>query len=148
MAEAVMKEKIRKAGLENKIFVDSSGTADYHVGQSPDLRTIKTLKKNGMDTNHTGQQLRTEHLLDFDYVLAMDSENLRHIQALIRQAGKPVKAQIALFKSYRNGAFNPDSKDEIDDPYYGDNGAFQRCYDETEAASEGFLQYLKNNGLV
>ena len=42
MAEAVFAESVRRNNVQDKFgVIDSCGTADYHVGEEPDLRYVR-----------------------------------------------------------------------------------------------------------
>src|SRR6188768_3287743 len=84
LAEAIFKHKIKQKGWEQWVEADSCGTANYHIGDSPDPRTLANAKKNGVVIDHCGRQLSEEDLGDFDYILAMDNSNLNNILRLPR----------------------------------------------------------------
>ena len=116
----------------------SAGTIGYHVGNPPDPRAIETAKRRGMDIS--GQRSRKVSANDFDafdYIMAMDKENLSD---LISRSPSNSKAEIALFLNY---AKNP-SVDEVPDPYYGGDAGFDHCLDLIEDAAEGLLEHLIN----
>ena len=47
-AEAMLRRKVREAGLDDRVEVDSAGTADYHVGSPPDRRAIAHGERRGL----------------------------------------------------------------------------------------------------
>ena len=79
LAEAIFKAKAQKMGLSNTLFADSCGTANYHIGDSPDPRTVKNAQSNGIEIVHSGRQLSKRDLTDFDWIFAMDKANLEVI---------------------------------------------------------------------
>src|SRR5688572_24744882 len=79
LAEAIFKDKISKRGLDHLVEAASCGTANYHVGDSPDHRTIANARKNGITIEHVGQQLQAEHLSEYTFILAMDQSNYQNI---------------------------------------------------------------------
>ena len=89
LAEAVFKHQISKKGLENHFFADSAGTANYHVGHSPDPRTIRNALKNGVSIDHRGRQFSAADFEKFDLILAMDASNFDNI---MRVSGAHVHA--------------------------------------------------------
>ena len=84
LAEAICQKKIKALGWENKIVCDSAGTATYHIGKNPDIRSVRIAQNQGIPISHKGQHF-TKHLSeDFDYWIAMDWSNYRDI---VRKVG-------------------------------------------------------------
>lgn len=136
-AQAVFEAYIKNAKLSHCILVDSCGTASYHINEAPDSRAIAAAKRRGYIMAHLrGRQLCLEDFERFDYILAMDKENLANIQAL-----KPVssKAQVALFLDFDTQS----SIHEVPDPYYGGAQGFEQVLNLIESASVGLLQHLQ-----
>ena len=69
LAEAIFNHKIKKAGLIHIFEGDSCGTSSYHIGCSPDARTIKNSLKNGVPVNHAARQLADQDLDLYDLIL-------------------------------------------------------------------------------
>ena len=122
------------AGLD--LEVDSAGTANYHVGEPPDRRTVAAARRRGYEiASLRARQVRHGDLQDFDYVLAMDRANLAELRALAPQTPR---AQLALFLD-----FAPEcGADEVPDPYYGGQEGFERVLDLCEAGARGLLRSL------
>ncbi|MGH8353146.1 MAG: low molecular weight protein-tyrosine-phosphatase, partial [Pseudomonas sp.] len=82
-AEGVFRHKLREAGLEGRIEVDSAGTGDWHVGKPPDSRTRRAAQRRGYDLSPLrGRQVAAADFARFDLILAMDQRNLQHLQGL------------------------------------------------------------------
>ena len=96
---------------ENKLGweVDSAGTGDWHVGQSPDRRSIAVAKKYGVDISQQRAQHFTSQLFDkYDHIFVMDRQNYKDV---IRQASEDSqRAKVSLFLE----------DDIVPDPYYDD----------------------------
>lgn len=141
MAEAVLAHLIKEAGLSDKITLDSAGTGGWHVGEPADPRTLAVLKKHGIAYAGHARQLQRSDFDQFDYILAMDTENLSGIR---RVAGSPKEGQaapeIALFLSYANAA-GLLSKSEVPDPYY--NNQFDAVYELVSVGSKALLDHLR-----
>ena len=88
MAEAIFKEKVKQKGLESIYKADSAGTASYHIGETPDPRTLSTLEDHGISFSHRGQQFDEDLNQQFDYLVAMDSSNKQNMERLIGRADK------------------------------------------------------------
>ena len=121
-----------------KIEVDSAGTADYHIGAPPDLRSRRASSRRGIDISGLrARQVTADDFVRFDLILAMDRENLRELEAM-----KPAnsRASLKLFLEYA-----PDlNLRDVPDPYYRDADAFEEVLDLTSAASRGLLASLED----
>ena len=81
MAQGIMEKKLK----ENNItaFVDSAGTASYHVGDCPDQRATDKSETKGIDiSQYRGRQFTVKDFDDFDLIFAMDNYNMKDIQSL------------------------------------------------------------------
>src|SRR6187402_2304506 len=86
LAEAIFLHKVKHRKIDHLFDVDSCGTANYHIGDSPDSRTIANARKNGVSINHCGRQLEENDLEYYDFILAMDKSNHRNIHRLTNAA--------------------------------------------------------------
>lgn len=136
-AEAVFRARIAKAGLERHILVDSAGTHSYHVGEPPDLRAQGAALQRGYDMSMLrGRQVGTADFERFDYVLAMDRDNLSILQRL---RPHDAESHLGLFLEFaRHGHAR-----EVPDPYYGGKEGFEQVLDLIEDASEGLLEHIQ-----
>jgi protein-tyrosine-phosphatase len=118
------------------IEVDSAGTAAYHIGNLPDKRSIKTLKDVGIDiTTQRARQVKVEDFDEFDWIVAMDAENLANLK---RIAPSYAKAKVVMFGCYRNDV----NFGEVDDPYYGGDDGFVAMKDQLFEIAEDFLAHI------
>jgi protein-tyrosine phosphatase len=148
MAEAVFAHKVKAAGLSDKIEIDSAGTGDWHVGETAHPGTLKILSHNSIPYNGRARHFIAKDLTEFDYVLAMDSDNLAHIGRMVKQAEKvPVNASVAdkrpeisLFLAYANKAGLIDAT-EVPDPYY--TGEYELVYSLVEKGSTALLDHIR-----
>lgn len=135
-AEAMLRRKAQEAGLGHRIEVDSAGTAGYHVGSPPDRRAIVHGERRGLQMKALrGRQVSAEDFERFDFILAMDADNLADLE---RIRPPQARATLALLMSYAPHA----GSDVVPDPYYGSADGFERVLDLVESASEGFLGSL------
>lgn len=136
-AEGVFSALVRKNALEQKIFTDSAGTGDWHVNHPPDPRMINAAQARGVDlTMLRGRQVRTSDFKEFDYLLAMDTQNL---EGLHRIASANVAHKAQLFLSYAPQA----TAHEVPDPYYGGLEGFDHVLDLIEDAAHGLLSHVR-----
>lgn len=132
-AEAMLRKKVHEAGLDDRIEVDSAGTADYHVGSPPDRRAIAHGERRGLAMAQLrGRQVSRDDFDRFDVILAMDDDNLAGLQR-IRPADS--RAQVALLMSYAPQA----GSREVPDPYYGGAEGFETVLDLVESAVDGLI---------
>ncbi len=134
LAEGILKSKLP----ENIFFVDSAGTANYHIGRQPDHRSIETAKKYGVDiTNQRGRQFVVSDFDDFDYIYAMDSTNFNDIISLSRNINDASKIKLIL-----DELTDVDIAD-VPDPYYGGNQSFENVYRILDIACNIIANKLK-----
>ncbi|HUW97726.1 MAG TPA: low molecular weight protein-tyrosine-phosphatase [Acidiferrobacter sp.] len=132
MAEGIFRDLIEQAGLGDQVVVDSAGTHGYHIGEPPDGRAQDTVARRGIEIGALkGRQVQARDLSDFDYVLAMDRDNLDHL----RRFPHGDDTHIRLFLEF---AAHADTT-EVPDPYYGGTRGFDRVYDLLADASAGLL---------
>jgi len=112
MAEVVLREQVRKAGLSDRVIVDSAGTGDWHVGDRMNSKARRELTRNGYDgESHRARQFQPSWLSERDLILAMDAANLRDLRALALPADED---RIRLF-----GEIAALGGQDVPDPYYG-----------------------------
>ena len=135
-AEAVLRQRLQRAGLAERIDVDSAGTGDWHIGKAPDSRTQEAAKRRGYDLSSLrGRQVSPDDFARFDLILAMDGANLRDLQRL-----RPAQARGELDLYLRRFGL---AEDEVPDPYYGGSEGFEHVLDLLEQASDALLIELK-----
>jgi protein-tyrosine phosphatase len=118
VVEAIARLEFARAGID--VHVDSAGTADYHVGEQADSRSLASAQLAGYDASpHRARQLSAEDFERFDAVLAMDNSNLREI---LSRCPAPLRGKVDLFLRYAGVA----SPLEVPDPYYGGDADFRR----------------------
>lgn len=139
MAEAVF--RAQSVSNQQISHVDSAGTGAYHTGDSPDPRTMRTLEDNGItDYRHAARKVMLSDFTQFDFILAMDDDNLRHLlrsKQRLHKNNDTTKCQIRLF-----GDFGGQKGEEVMDPYYGAHDGFKIAFDQMMRFSQGFTKYL------
>ncbi|ODO10802.1 hypothetical protein I350_01400 [Cryptococcus amylolentus CBS 6273] len=150
MAEAVLKHQITarpdsfKARFD--VRVDSAGTGAYHEGDSADPRTVAVCRKHNVPINCIARAVERQDFQKFDYILAMDQNNL---ETLLHRKPAGSKAQVSMFGSFdpsvpkaNQGSHKTRAK-EIDDPYYGGRDGFDKSFERCTKFGDGFLDYLE-----
>jgi protein-tyrosine phosphatase len=136
-AEGVMLHLLQQQGLATKISVDSAGTHGYHIGAPPDARTQATARRAGVELS--GLRARQVSAADcelFDVVLAMDRNNLQHLQAICPPAHQHKLQLLMVYAPTWQSA-------DVPDPYYGGTNGFERVLDMVHDACQGLLTELR-----
>jgi protein-tyrosine phosphatase len=133
-----MKHLVREARLEHIIEVDSAGTGGYHVGEAPDSRACMAAERRGFAMNGAARQFKRSDWKKFDYVLAMDTSNLRDLRETAPDAA--ALSKLALLRSFDPHA-PPNAP--VPDPYYGGEDGFDKVLDLCHAACAGLLAHIR-----
>ena len=136
-AHGVFQHMLEMEGLSDRIEVDSAGTHAYHVAEPPDRRAQEAASRRDVDLSSIRARRSTvEDFEAFDYVLAMDQDNLASLERLCPEG---MEYKLRLFLSFAPGL----GISEVPDPYYGGTAGFERVLDLIEAASRELLNYLR-----
>lgn len=142
MAEAVMRHLVKEAGLTDAIDVDSAGTGDWHIGRPPHEGTRKQLDQHRI--SYAGMKARLVDESDFelfDYIVCMDSNNKRDVQAMLNGSAKQLKSREQLFTFME---LLPDhGVKDVPDPYY--SGNFSYVYELVDAGCRQLLTKIKTD---
>jgi protein-tyrosine phosphatase len=121
LAEGIMLHLKEKNNLN--IEIDSAGTANYHVGEKPDERTIANAFEHGINLNPLrARQFVKEDFKNFDLILCMDNANKKNVLSLTNIENE--KLNVHLFLEYTHD----DNLIEVPDPYYGSNQDFENVF--------------------
>ncbi len=157
MAEGVFRHIVGEAGLAARFEIDSAGIGDWHEGEPPDARATATAASRGIRLEGRARQVRPGDLRRFDYILAMDTDNLTALRRLA-DAGHPAPggkgrpaptAEVRLFREFETAApgaeaaGTPGDDLNVPDPYYGGPAGFDRVYDMVERSARGLLQHIR-----
>ncbi|WP_460049427.1 low molecular weight protein-tyrosine-phosphatase [Sessilibacter sp. MAH2] len=139
-AEAVFRQiivnRMNEGSLLRDMSIDSAGTGAWHIGSQPDSRAIAAGRTRGYDLSSLrARQVSNQDFSQFDFILAMDNDNLRNLRNL--SSLNNFRGHLGLFLD-----FSPSSETEVPDPYYGGSEGFDHVLDLIESASHGFIDYL------
>lgn len=127
LAEGILKSKVNN----NEVFVDSAGTAAYHVGNLPDVRSIAVASKFGIDiTNQKARKFTVKDFDTFNVIYAMDDSNYQNILSLSRNNEDAQKVKMILNEA------QPTHNLSVPDPYYGGTSGFEDVYKMLDEACE------------
>lgn len=133
LVEAVARLRCAQAGLP--VTLASCGTSNWHVRKGADPRMLRAAAAAGYDlTPHRARQVQSDDFARYDWVLAMDSDNLQTLRSLRDQQG----SEPELFLPWAGVA----SPMEFPDPYFGDEGGFRRSIALAERAVDGLITRL------
>ena len=132
-----MRHIVNEHGLSGEIDVDSAGTGGWHTGEPPHTGTRKRLTQAGISYDGIyARKLSREDIAKFDYIIGMDSENLRDIRSYCSQGTSS--------KTHLLADFVPDcswkSGKDVPDPWY--TGDFDETFELVHEGCEQLLAYL------
>ncbi len=150
MAEYVMKFLVSQKGLEEKFYIDSAATSTEEIGNPVHYGTRNKLNSVNIPVgNHRARQITKKDLEEFDYLIGMDSANIRNMKRFYGFDG-------FAFGSYASEK-NPSAKkelenkickllefagssDDIADPWY--TGNFDLTYNDVLKGCKSLLNKL------
>ena len=119
LAHGILASKLPKS----KFYIDSAGTAAYHVGHKPDRRSIKVARENSIDiSTQRARQFKHSDFETFDHIYAMDTSNYNHIIRLARNNEDIGKVKLFLEENHAIENKN------VPDPYYGNYNDFEAVF--------------------
>lgn len=135
LAEAAFRAEAARAGLN--ATTDSAGTADYHVGEPPDPRAIRTAARFGIDiAGYRGRQVQAADFDRFSHILAADHANLANLE---RIAPRAHGAKLSLLLDLVPGR----AGEALADPWYGDEDGFLVTWNDVSAAARALVAELQ-----
>lgn len=137
-AEEVMRQVVRKAGLESDFVLDSAGISNYHQGELPDPRMRLHAARRGYQLTHLSRPVTYQDFFDFDMLIGMDDSNME----ALHDRAPGIEEERKLFRMTDFCLMHPDV-DHIPDPYYGGDQGFELVLDILEDACSGLLEYLQ-----
>ena len=141
-AEGVFRKIVSDADLDADILVDSAGTHTYHIDEPPDRRARAAAERRGIPLdNIRARRVNDEDFERFDYILAMDEDNLLMLR---ESAPEHHRSKISLFLEFAGSS----PVLEVPDPYFGGASGFERVLDLVEEASHGLLETLRRESAL
>jgi protein-tyrosine phosphatase len=137
MADGLMRKKVQDNQLD--VYVDSAGTANYHVGGAPDTRMTATAKSKGIDISGLkARQFIVSDFDAFDLIYVMDQSNYNNVVRLARNETDIQKVQLIL--ELRTSPHEI----EVPDPYYGGQDGFEHVYQLLDESTDIIIKRLTN----
>ena len=133
----MFQDMVNKRGLADRFYIDSAATSTEEIGNGPHYGTIGKLREVGIPlVPHRARQMTRADYNNFDYLIGMDSYNIRN---MTRIAGGDPDGKIYLMLSFAG------STRSIADPWY--TGNFDETYDDLVEGLGAFMKYLQNKGI-
>ena len=134
MAEFVMKDMVKKAGLEEEIYVESAATTYEEIGNDIYPPAMRKLREKGIPFSHRAARRMTKNDYEkFDYIIGMDRENLRDMRMICD--GDPEK-KISLLPEHAG------IHRDVADPWY--TGNFDATWEDVTTGCAALLEELKH----
>ncbi|MBR3881663.1 MAG: low molecular weight phosphotyrosine protein phosphatase [Clostridia bacterium] len=132
MAEFVLKDMVRRRGLEEEFIIESRGTSSEEIGNDVHYGTVRKLNSVGVPVEHRQATKFTKRDYDeFDYIIGMEARNVRDIMTFIDEDPDD---KVCRLLDYSN---NPR---DIADPWY--TGNFDITYQDVVEGCEAFLKSI------
>lgn len=135
LGEAALRRHAANRGI--KMVIDSAGTGGWHVGQAPDPGSQAVAKAHGADiSRQRARQVKPEDFQRFDYIIAMDQQNLSDLQAMMPA---DACAEMILLLDH-----HPDDQcQDVPDPYGGDDSAFAEVWQLVDVATARICAHIQ-----
>jgi len=128
LAHGILEHMAKEQGLDWE--VDSAGTGNWHVGEAPDRRSIRTAARHGIDISSKVCRLFSVSDFDtYDHIFVMDRNNLSDILAMARNKEDTQKVRLLLGDKI------------VPDPYY-DDSQFEPVFRMIEAGCREIIRKL------
>ncbi|MBR4787182.1 MAG: low molecular weight phosphotyrosine protein phosphatase [Bacteroidales bacterium] len=132
MAEFVMKRKVEERGLSAQFEIASAATSREEIGNPVYPPARRMLQTHGIScAGKTARQMTRADYEQYDYIIAMDRNNLRNMQRIV---GQDIDGKISLLMDYT------DTPRDVADPWY--TGDFQATWDDVQEGCEGLLERI------
>ena len=132
MAEMIMKELVRREGLEGNMVIASCATSTEEIGNPVYPPARAELARRGIPCERRGaRQLTRRDYADYDLLLCMDSWNVRNT---LRIVGSDPEGKVHKLLEYAGRA------DDVADPWYSDR--FDVAYEDILSGCEGLLEAI------
>ena len=139
MGEMVLKHLVRQEYLEDYFYINSAATSREEIGNGVHYGTRRKLQQVGIFCeDHRAVQMTKKDYEKYDYIIGMDSWNLRNMQRIV--GGDPEN------KLYKLLDFTNRKGQDIADPWY--TGNFDETYEDVMEGCEGFLAFLRKEGEI
>jgi protein-tyrosine phosphatase len=136
-AEGTLRYLAAQDGEFKDLRIESCGIGGWSVGQSPDERIRQAAEKRGILLSGVAKKFQLSFLDEFEYILAADHEILHELYHIAKKPEHKAKIHLITHfsKTYEN--------EEISDPFYYGEAAFEQVLDMLEDSCHGLLQHMR-----
>ena len=132
MAEFVMKDLVKKAGVAQLFEIASAATSREELGNPVYPPARQELAKHGIGcSGKTARQITKEDYEYYDYIVAMDYSNVRNLE---RMLGPDTEHKISMLLDYTN------HPGQVADPWY--TGDFGATWNDVLDGCQGLLKLI------
>ena len=125
---------VKERHLEDMFYINSAATSREEIGNGPHYGTVGKLRQVGIPViPHRAVQMTARDYEDYDYLIGMDTANIRNMQ---RIAGGDPDGKI-----YKLLTFAGSGRD-VADPWY--TGDFDATYNDVMTGCSAFLDFVLN----
>lgn len=134
MAEFVMKDLVKKVGLEAEFHIESAATSTEEIGNPVYPPARRKLAEHGVGCDgKTARQLRNEDYDQYDLLIGMDRANLRNMH---RICGGDFDGKTHLLMEFT------DRPGDVADPWYTDD--FESTWQDVLEGCRRLLKWLES----
>ena len=139
MAEMVLKHLVRERRIADRFYIDSAATSREEIGNGVHYGTRQKLAQVGVACeNHRAVQVTRADYDKYDYLIVMDTNNVRNLMRII---GNDPDGKV-----FKLLDFTDRQGQSIADPWY--TGNFDETYNDVVEGCLGFLEHLKRQGVI
>ena len=139
MAESMFTYMVKQRGMADQFEIDSAATSREEIGNTPHYGTVSKLREVGIPlVPHRARQMTMSDYEHFDYLIGMDSANIRNMQRIAGGKSDKIYKMLDFVSGAGRGR-------DVADPWYTDN--FDATYNDLTSGLNAFLRYLEHEAL-
>lgn len=144
MCESVFTHMVKQRHIDHLFEIYSAATSREEIGNGPHYGTVSQLRKVNIPViPHRAVQMTKEDYNHYDYLIGMDSANIRNMNRIAGGDPEEKIYKLLSFDGYETNHQLVAGRD-VADPWY--TGDFETTYQDVLAGCEGLLQFLKEEG--
>lgn len=138
MAQSVFTHMVKEKHIDHLFEIESAATSREEIGNPPHYGTVNKLREVGIPViPHRATQMTKADYDYYDYLIGMDTANIRNMTRIADGDSDD--------KIYKMLSFTGSGRD-VADPWY--TGDFDETYRDVVAGCEGFLNFLREEGVL
>lgn len=140
MAESMFTYMVKQRGMADQFEIDSAATSREEIGNTPHYGTVSKLREVGIPlVPHRARQMTMSDYEHFDYLIGMDSANIRNMQRIAGGRSDKIYKMLDFASGEGRGR-------DVADPWYTDN--FDATYNDLTSGLSAFWRYLEDKGEI